>query len=955
MLRLATYLTFVLLILYATTSDAQPGRLLKSNTYPGTVTAIGSGPTFYPVGVFEDQNTGLTTFWGTCSVGINYFDVCGTRLDPRGTRDLSFGSSGLVVVSQPSINSTVEAVGKRSSGGYLIGGGCDAQVCLTATTAQGSVDQSFGAGGRVVPQMRRVVSIHNLSNGKYLVVGLCESSASNNTFCVERYLQNGATDVTYGNSGRRIVSDGPLEYIVSSALDASGRLLLGGTCVAIQYYACVWRVTEAGNLDTAWGINGKRAAFNGPNSSQASAITVQGDFVYAVGSCYLSASGENGSCVSKLSINSSDMPPIFGNSGTLFVAGDAHSFHSIRLDMLGNVRALITSLSNGTQLLIVDASGNSARADGPMQSLDLPFAPNVGEINSTGVTLVASATYNGVGFTFSRFREDGQPDRSLDRAGWLYAVSGDAYSSIRWARPIPTHDGGWYGIIECGNTRPGDQFAANAACVVKMNADGSQSRTFGKNAGWAYVPSGIQTFGAVAGVIDGTSHLYVLHECNAPLLSFCVTKLTPAGVIETSYANEGTASISASGLYYANDVAIDSQNRLLVSGACAVANGIRPCIVRLASDGQIDTSFADAGRKLVDAAPISGLGGANLTMKLRLFTDDSILLGKVCLDGTMTSVLCVTKLTADGAFHSDFGGIEYVTPIAATALNDLLIENGTVIVLAQCDFRTCILKLTTAGLVDSSAFPAAIAAADGVIRLDPASPTTPIGYSLASQRGGRIAVGGTCRNDPGQVCVALYLPNGAPDVALGVDGSTRFGIGQSFVTNPTIAALTHSSIVVSALCEETLLPTEFSLGGIREACHARLATVASSRFDLDNDYVESAVTDGIVYLRHLFGFTGESIVANAVSHYGARTESGDITAYMSQINPAFPACTSAIVGLPTGASATVDGLVLLRAMLGLSGQSVMSGINFPAGTLRTTWNEVKNYLVSDCGIGLRLR
>jgi uncharacterized delta-60 repeat protein len=955
MLRLATYLTSLLLILYATASDAQPGRLLKGNTYPGTVTAVGSGLTFYPVGIFEDQSTGLTTVWGTCSVGINLFDVCGTRLDPRGTRDLSFGSGGLVVVSQPSINSTVEAVGKRSSGGYLIGGGCGGQVCLTATTAQGSVDQSFGTGGRVAPQMRRVVSIHNVSNGKYLVVGLCESSASNNTFCVERFLQNGATDVTYGNSGRRIVSDGPLEYIVSSALDASGRLLLGGTCVAIQYDACVWRVTEAGNLDTAWGINGKRAAFNGPNSSQASAITVQGDFVYAVGSCYLSATGEYGSCVSKLSSNSSDVPPIFGNSGTLFVEGDAQSFHSIRVDMLGNVRALITSLSNGAQLLTVDASGNSVRADGPMQSLDLPFAPNVGEINSTGVTLIAGATYNDVGFTFSRFREDGQPDRSLDRAGWLYAVSGDGYSTVRWARPIATHDGGWYGITECSNTRPGDELAAKPACVVKMNADGSQSRTFGKNAGWAYVPSGIQTFGTVAGVTDDASHLYVLHECNAPLLSFCVTKLTPAGVIETSYADEGTASISALGLYYADDVAIDSQNRLLVSGACTVANGIRPCIFRLASDGQVDASFADAGRKLIDAAPTSGLGGANLTMKLRLFPDDSILLGKVCRDGTMTSVLCVTKLTADGALHSDFGGNEYLTPMAATALKDLVIENGTVIILAQCDFRTCFLKLTDAGLVDSNAFSGATGAANGVVKLDSANPTTPIGYSLALQRGGRIAVGGACVNDSSQVCVAVYLPSGAPDLAFGLNGSTRFGIGNSRVTNPTMAALTYNSVVVSAFCEESPLPAEISLSGIREACHARLATAASSRFDLDNDYVESAVTDGTIYLRHLFGFAGESIVANAVSHYGTRTRSDEITAYLSQIHPAFPACTSAIVGLPTGASATVDGLVLLRALLGLTGEAVMSGMTLPAGTLRATWDEVKNYLVSDCGMNLRLQ
>jgi uncharacterized delta-60 repeat protein len=951
MYRFALVLVFLLSALAASTSDAQPGRLLKSNTYPGTVTALGSGPTFSPTQIFEDSTSGLTTAWGTCFVGVNYFDVCAVRLLANGVRDLSFGSNGIVLVSQESTNTTAGTVVKRSGGGFLIGGACGGQTCLTAVSELGNLDPTFGTAGRKLVAIPGLVAVLNVLDDMYLIVGRCEYTSLYRTYCVERYTNSGMLDPTYGDNGRRIVSSEPVADIVSAAIDANGRLLLGGDCSVIAYGACVWRITANGNLDATWGFNGKKLAFNLSNSGPVSLLTEHDNFVFSIGRCNPTSSSDAGVCISKLSSTTSVFDTTFGTNGVLFVAGEPRAFHAIRADAFNSIRSLLTNASGETQLLAINALGGSAATAIDKQTLVLPFTPNIARIDSVGVTTVASSTYNGVGFTFSRFRANGQPDIELNRDGLSYAVSGDRYSTNRWAKLISTANAGLYGVLECDHTRPGDAFAVNAACIVKMNADGSQSRTFGTNGGWAYVPIGIQTVGAVAIAADSALHLYVLNECRGQPLSFCVTKLTPSGMFDTTYASEGTASLSSLDLSYASEIEIDPLNRALVSGACSTPNGIRPCVFRLTSSGHLDTSFAESGRRLIDAAPVGDLGGVNLTMKLRLFSDGSILLGKVCLDQSSVSRICIAKLTIDGALHPDFGNVEYVASIEATWLSDLILDNDKAIVLAQCDARPCMLKLTSGGLVDSNAFPGAPDVTDGVIRPSTTSETAPFGNSLAIQRGGRIAVAGSCANDIKQICVALYLPTGAADTDFGVNGSMKFGVGSSAVTGPTVAAVTTNTIVLSAICEDTLLETNPFLG-IREACHARLSTVASSRFDVDNDYVESAETDGVIILRHLFGFSGDALIANATAHYGDRVQSDEIATYLSQYVLDFPQCTTSIVGLPTNASATVDGLILLRVMLGLTGDAALSGINFPPGTLRSTWSEIKMHLVANCGMSI---
>jgi uncharacterized delta-60 repeat protein len=50
--------------------------------------------------------------------------------------------------------------------------------------------------------------------------------------------------------------------------------------------------------------------------------------------------------------------------------------------------------------------------------------------------------------------------------------------------------------------------------------------------------------------------------------------------------------------------------------------------------------------------------------------------------------------------------------------------------------------------------------------------------------------------------------------------------------------------------------------------------------------------------------------------------------------------------------ATTDSLIMTRIALGMRGNVVVNGINFPANARRTTWTALQNHLVGQCGMSL---
>ena len=90
-------------------------------------------------------------------------------------------------------------------------------------------------------------------------------------------------------------------------------------------------------------------------------------------------------------------------------------------------------------------------------------------------------------------------------------------------------------------------------------------------------------------------------------------------------------------------------------------------------------------------------------------------------------------------------------------------------------------------------------------------------------------------------------------------------------------------------------------------------------FDVDNDGEAKALTDGLLVIRHLFGFSGEALTAGALGANAKRTTSVDIARYLTN------AATELDIDGDGEAKALTDGLLLIRQLFGFTGSALTSG------------------------------
>jgi hypothetical protein len=96
--------------------------------------------------------------------------------------------------------------------------------------------------------------------------------------------------------------------------------------------------------------------------------------------------------------------------------------------------------------------------------------------------------------------------------------------------------------------------------------------------------------------------------------------------------------------------------------------------------------------------------------------------------------------------------------------------------------------------------------------------------------------------------------------------------------------------------------------------------------DLDGNGVADALTDGILVVRLLFGVTGPALSAGAVAADATRSTPEAIADYFDTVrDPFFD------IDLDGSASALTDGILLVRRLFGVSGPSLTEGAVSPDG------------------------
>lgn len=131
-----------------------------------------------------------------------------------------------------------------------------------------------------------------------------------------------------------------------------------------------------------------------------------------------------------------------------------------------------------------------------------------------------------------------------------------------------------------------------------------------------------------------------------------------------------------------------------------------------------------------------------------------------------------------------------------------------------------------------------------------------------------------------------------------------------------------------------LLVLVFGVGG------SPVSAGTSSSLDVDDNGQADVLTDGMLILRYLFGFTGASLTQSALAPDASRTDPALILSYLQPLRS-----TMLDADCNGNADAFTDGMLIARFLMGFTGAALTSGVVDPAGC-RTTSEAIATFLTS---------
>ena len=207
-------------------------------------------------------------------------DFALARYLSNGSLDTSFNGTGKVTTAFASSDDRGQSVAVQSDGkivvaGYAYGIGNYAVFALARYNANGSLDTSFGSGGKVTTAIAsdaQGASMVVQSDGKIVVAGYAYTIGGSQVFALARYLSNGSLDTDFGNGGTVTTSFGYGARGYSVAVQSDGKIVVAGesSLPANNPGFALARYNANGSLDTNFGSGGKVTTIIGDYRAYAS-------------------------------------------------------------------------------------------------------------------------------------------------------------------------------------------------------------------------------------------------------------------------------------------------------------------------------------------------------------------------------------------------------------------------------------------------------------------------------------------------------------------------------------------------------------------------------------------------------------------------------------------------------------------------------------------------------------
>jgi uncharacterized delta-60 repeat protein len=382
-----------------------------------------------------------------------------------------------------------------------------------AQAGPGDLDPTFGVDGRVISPNLGADSVAIQPDGKIVTAG----SLGYGSIVVARFTPDGALDPTFDGDGKAFASAegyqctialAPNGKIVVAVSDKTGRVDPPITFVLLRF-------NSNGSLDTTFGGNGVTTpSFNGYPNASAYNVAVQADGkIVAVG----------------------------------FVRTSL-AFYKSAVARFNDDGGIDTSFSGDGLAVGPDVDANN-------------FESAVA-IRPDGKIVAAGYAFGGAGFKFtvSRYNTDGSPDVSFNDPGSTVAGFSD-YGQVNDIAIQP--DGK---IVLAG-------YNVHDFALVRFNSDGLLDNGFGSNGKVITAFGGYDhTANAVAiqsdgKIVAGGGH-YLFDEATWGTYFFGIdlARYNSDGSLDTSFGVGGKVSNSLGDGYFANDVAIQADGKIVAAG-----------------------------------------------------------------------------------------------------------------------------------------------------------------------------------------------------------------------------------------------------------------------------------------------------------------------------------------------------------------------------------------------------
>lgn len=501
------------------------------------------------------------------------------RYKPDGSRDTSFGNDGKVMMGKIDGKlAYTSRMAIQGSYAIVVRGGRrdrDGTIYLQRYAPSGGLSGSFGDEGVVTVKLNTAkpdgsgwfydIGLHVDSSGRIYLAGYTPSRVQ-----VLRFLADGTLDGSFGDGGKVTVTSGQNTEPRASLMTDDG--------IYIPSYESIWRVTPAGVIDPSFTRQGMPQdegiikMLAGPDDriylvtgKGIRKLNADGSFDHSFGNGGLIALNDNSLRLDQVMIDqagrfvlsgSADDPirpydqdsrlmrilpngqpdPAFGDGGEMihdFSPGQNDSFNLTQNDSGNGILAtgawyVPASDSHPAFLARLDENGGFIPGFGSGGTLNMEIeAPtrdsmlDLAALPSGGFVAAGTSEDRAA---FARYLPNGRIDPSFGNNGTATIRPGSTATGDKAVFVTGTPAGG---AISCVETNPGVRLAA-------LDANGVLDAGFGVG-GYLRLP-GFTLCAGLARVPGG--YLVAGTRAGAPT----ITKLDPSGVIQTRYGKNGVAS-----------------------------------------------------------------------------------------------------------------------------------------------------------------------------------------------------------------------------------------------------------------------------------------------------------------------------------------------------------------------------------------------------------------------------